>query len=255
MGGRIYVKASVNGSKPYLFALGTMGGSYISNEIATDMQLPTRELVSGQKSYGLSVSENTRLTVGTRTFSDEQFKVSDLSVFREQFGVDEMEGMIGTDILRKNALVIEFPKKTLYFDENDERPKPEVATAIPFEVLFDLPVVTAHLDGVNAKILIDINHPEALSLTPRFASANSSRKHGGKIVLTPSALQVDRFILGPKATLTSLNATLLPSPDDTSSDPGIDGILGAQALQNFNVILDYPKHELWLITPPAETKH
>jgi predicted aspartyl protease len=170
-----------------------------------------------------------------------------------------IDGVLGTDVLR--GYVVEFDYGASRVTLTPPGGGPAAADGVPIAVGGNVLLAPATLglpDGsrVMARLLIDTGSNGSLTLTSpfvtahrldsRFASTRASMAMGVNGVTVSRVIQLESIGMGaaivraPDAALSRAVAGLHASAD-------FDGILGAELLRQFRLVIDYPRRRLQLL--------
>ena len=112
---------------------------------------------------------------------------------------------------------------------------------------------------VMARVLIDTGSNGALTLTSpfvrthkladRFQSRRASASIGINGTTFSPVIQLPAIALGP-ALMKGADAALSRAASGLHASRAFDGILGAELLRGFKLVVDYPRRRLWLVPAP-----
>lgn len=234
--GRIYVKANVNGTGPYTFAIDTG---------ASGMGRADASLTSA---LGLKIDKQGATSDGVNTATVEMahFKTLELGGFaRNDFDVimrdyssnakpgAAMSGIIGREFFGDGLLIIDYPTRTLSFSRKQGLSQKEKGL-LRYERAFRVPAsigdlqVEGHLDtGVNVSFVL----PKALF----DKLGGGTLEKASKGTLTNTQIETGRAtIRGPF----KIGEASLSDVEVRVSDRFPELLVGALFLQNFTVLID-----------------
>jgi tetratricopeptide (TPR) repeat protein len=274
----ILVKGRLNNGEEldFLFDTGA-SDTIIDRRVAAENNL-LKEGVADMRALAGSVMTNTssigRLELGNLVINDIDARILDLSSQSRHLG-RRLGGIIGTNVISKFVVAIDYGKTSLSFFDADSFAPPKDCVAISF-ARRSAPVVKVKLNGrEDVMMLVDtgaaFNNLPATVAT-RYAAADATARRfteGTGIDGRPVKLGrvvVDNVSLGGKIlrkvdftyTLAAANGTASGATKPDSKDTGFFqttnlGILGNPFLENFFLYFDY-KYQRMLLKPSGVVK-
>jgi len=206
---------------------------------------------AGNKTVQIGATQLRNLSIGGLSFENVTASVIDLSEIRTKLGFAHLDGIIGYSIMRRFAIFVDADSTTITF--LTAQPQiPSAATTTTFSGV--IPIVSATLDGIPTKVIIDTGDRSSLTLFGPFA-----KKHGfyarypsqpnivtgygiggpvyGDVFTLPS---VDIF--GTRLTDVVTRASRQTGGVFTGSEQG--GSVGEGVLKKFNIVYDYPRLQI-----------
>jgi predicted aspartyl protease len=256
--GRIFVDVRVNGEGPFAFIFDTGGNAIIGSKVAERLHLP-----SGNSETGMGTGEKQvtavdttvrELQIGDLRLSNVAFHEISMDDAPAVFGKQPEDGVIGLPILEQVVVKVDYDTSRLELVLPSAYKPPDSGTTLHFERPYVVPLIDAALDGVPGKFGVDTGARLSLLLNGPFVNQNNLRAkyHPEVSGITgwglggPIRSQLARgkvFMLGdlevddPLVRL-SLQASGALTASDTS------GLIGADILRQFHIILDYSRHSI-----------
>jgi predicted aspartyl protease len=263
-----FVRATVNGQGPFSFTVDT-GATLTVIDPSTARRAGLAVHAAGRRHVGVGADETDLLTTtgatieiaGLPAFSPPRLYVVPVQANAHPLG-HAVDGVLGTDVLR--GYVVEFDyaasRVTLSAPRGGRRGAAGddgVAITLHGNVLV-APATIALPDGaeVPSRLLLDTGSNGSLTLTTPFV-----RRHGladrFPARRASAAIGINGMSISPVIQLQSIafGAALIRGPDAALSKTGaglhastdFDGILGAELLRGFRVVIDYPGQRLRLV--------
>lgn len=161
----IFLKVKVNEKKDLLFLMDTGANiSSIDKSICSLLQLPAiREGDSVAGTAGkeaITLCKTKSLQMGGLLLKGTPLASRDLSRFTTP-GKEKLAGIIGTDILKKYAITIDYAKKTILFSK--AKPKLRKEKVVHFEMAGGIPLFETRL---NDTLTTFVNYNSGVGLAP-----------------------------------------------------------------------------------------
>ena len=262
--GRIHLPVSVNGNAPGSFVLDTgAAGSAIDETYARQIGIvPTgksRALGAGG-AVDVPLATDVPLRFGTIDHTVPRLPMIPLAPVSARAG-HRMDGVLGHDVLRSLVVEVDYERKTAAFHDPAAYTPPAGAVRLPIRFHGRLPTVDARVtlpDGrtLTANMLIDtgagggfrfsgpfvqkqkIELANAIDTTLGFGVGGASNDRVGRV----TRAEVAGFTFeNPLAVLTLGNKGAL-------AEEKLDGLIGAEILRRFTLVIDYP-HQQFLLVP------
>jgi hypothetical protein len=255
---RIFFEALVNGKGPYHFILDT-GGSYsIDTRVAEALKLPMTDPfpIAGVGS-GTTLAYHTRLgsiLVGEQVVSNVSAMAFPTIAIQQTMGFKHFDGIFGHEFLEEHVVKVDFMARilTIWPSTHDDT---EGGAVVPLTFEDEQPIISARVDGLAGKFLVDTGDRFSLTLFAPFAKKNNIRKNypyfihtctgqgiGGSVWSDVSRLGV--FDFGP-FNLTHFPVRF-PNEEDYSDDEWA-GSIGNGLLKSHNFIVDFPRKRLVIL--------
>ena len=264
--GHIFVMASVNGSKEVYFILDSGAGSNIIDKTYAERQnLP---LVGEVASKGVAGYETASLThldsvrVGQVQLNDQTAAVADLSTLKLAYP-DTIGGLLGYDFISRFPVRINYSAVNMVLYNPASFHEPDSANAVAIDFLLKIPVVSATIDSVNGRFLVDLGNSLGLIIHKSFSdkfnleSGFADIKKMGKTLggiggdavayaATGKSFRIGRYTLqNPPLLIAAGNAGVIRSDD-------VDGNVGNLMLMKFDVLFNYSRREIYLFPNDKE---
>ncbi|MCW8194631.1 hypothetical protein F6455_07510 [Proteobacteria bacterium 005FR1] len=222
----------------FFFDTGAPGAINVSRTLADKLDLPLTRTTHTSDMLGnrLEVNEYEipQLQIAHQTFRD----VTALAVPAEAPLPDGVDGILGKDLFKKGTLVLDFPGNTLSYSEDDRTSDKD--SYIPFTyteghitvpLSIDQQEVAAHLDSGNISgfaLPEDFARETGLDQLPgrEITAQIASGPFTLKIVQLPQPACVAGYCFQERS-------ALIPAPANYAG-------IGAQALKNSSVTIDFP---------------
>ncbi len=270
----ILVKGRLNNGEEldFLFDTGA-SDTIIDRRVAAENNL-LKEGLAGMQALSGSVMTNTstigRLELGNLIVNDIDARILDLSSQSRHLG-RRLGGIIGTNVISKFVVGIDYGKTTLFFYDADSFSPTSDCVAVTFSKR-SAPVVKVKLNG-KEDVLMLVDTGAAFNNLPAAVAARYSggdNKHvtegtglDGRPVKLGRVMVENVTIAGKAAKRVDFTYTLAAQANasgkvESKSDSGFFqtsnlGILGNPFLENFFVYFDY-KFQRMLIRPSAVVK-
>lgn len=244
--GQLIIKASVNGSQPLRFRFATMGGVFLDRQSASALGLKVRFLNSRHSKNILEVVEGASVTLAARTSPNINLRVSDISAYKRESGASPIDGLLGFDFFSNSKICLDLGRNTFAYDDCAISSSSRISgsVSLPYELVFGLPQIRTHVDGNPAILLLDLSESRPLLMALSYAKKNkyiqAKPSQRGKFNLN----RVHRVVLGPSIVLSDVPIEVIDNPESQQPGSTFAGILGASALANYQVIIDYPARQL-----------
>lgn len=263
----IYVQASLNGSQPLWVILDT-GSSFTVIDESVLMLLGVQFLGEGN-AYGpgqgsaqkFAFASHTTLVFAGANLGNQTVATLPLGWFSRELG-RKVDGFLGSNVFRNYVVEIDYANQVLRLHDPATYSYSGSGQRLPLQFVWDnIPSVHAEVvaqDGtaVRRVFMVDSGATTAIWLSkafsdahPEFLSAQETSEVsnvgavGGEF--TSLLGRVPAFRLGGFV----ISMPLTQFPQNTSgmfAAPDVAGTIGAQTLQRFKVIFDYPHMEMIL---------
>ncbi|MFY0629261.1 MAG: aspartyl protease family protein [Flavobacteriaceae bacterium] len=265
--GHLYLKVKVNNSKEALnFVFDTGATSdLLDKDIAEKMGIKADYQQSvqgtgGSKTYDIATSQKLILPKGI-VIRNTNLVFTDLSRFHAAID-DGFVGIVGYSLLRKFITKIDYQKQELVLYKKISDLNTSSYSKIPFRFdrgipipQFDISIQLKNGESFTGKILFDSGAGLTLSVNTPYNQENKIRKKSGKSIISKS-LGLSKKSISEKVAINSLTIGDFTFKDlairisneesGVSAYDGYLGILGAQIIKRFNIVLDYSTKTLYL---------
>lgn len=253
----IYLEVRLNG-RPSEFLFDTGGLNVITPTIARAMGLKAEGAVqttgSGEKSADAAFTKIDRMEVGGAWLENQSFIVIALEAFGSVEG-KPITGIIGYEVFKRFVVVLDYENSRVTLIEPDgfayRGPGVRVAMALNDRT----PEVEGEIDGIPGKFALDTGSRSTLDLmAPFVAKHNLVQRYGAKYqgvtgwgVGGPARSWIvrgKRFAMGG-AVVDAPIVELSQATKGSFSDTYQAGNVGAGVLKQFNIVWDYPRHQIF----------
>ena len=263
----IYLQASLNGSQPLWMILDT-GSSVTVFDESVSKTLGLQFLGEGNVNgpgqgsvQKLAFTAHSTLRLAGAELGDQTVATLPLEWFSRQSG-RTTDGFLGSNIFRNYVVEIDYANQVLRLHDPATYSYSGSGQRLPIQFIWnDIPSVRAEVvaqDGtaITGIFLVDSGATTAIWLTKAFSDAHPEFLSAQETIEVPNVVAVGGEFsarLG-RVPAVKLGGFLVSNPltqfsQNTSgifATPGLAGTIGAQMLQRFTVILDYPHMEMIL---------
>ncbi len=261
-GGVMVVKAKLNNIPDSLNFILDTGSGGISLDSATTAQLnipisPSDTVITGMgDSHKVSFAFNQSLHFSGLTVDRLNFHINNYDVLTSVYG-EKIDGIIGYSFFRRYIVKINFDSLLLEIYSPGEMDYPKNGTLLN-PIFTTLPIVNLRFKDrkkTDFNFYFDTGAGLCFLMSDRFASDSnillSKRKPvltqaegmGGKIQMRMTVikmLQVGRY------RFRNVPTYLYSDDFNVTSYPTVGGLLGNDLLRRFNLIINYPKRQIYL---------
>lgn len=258
---RIFLQVMVNGKGPFQFVFDTGGRNILDLRVAKELGLALTgdEPVDGagaatQQAWSTHVDS---ASIGDIQMRAQDFMVLSLDAIRQAIGFRRLDGIVGRELFERFVVDIDYGESRLTFLEPARwTPPKEISPAIALGYIGDIPAVTATVDGLRERFVIDTGDRSSLTLFGPFVKRHSLRAKyprkvravtgwgvGGPIPADVTrAMQVEIGGFTVRDVVTRL--PLLDRGAFASTD--VAGSVGTGLLKRFRVVFDYSRRRMFL---------
>ena len=262
-----FVRASINGQGPFWLTVDTGATLTVLDPSAVQRAGLAARSAGRRPNVGVGAGE-TELSTTTATV-----QIAGLPDFAPPFlyvmpvqaasGVlgHAIDGVLGTDVLRDYIVEFDYGASRVTLTAPAGGPGALAPSGVPITVRGNVLLAPATIalpddSRLSARLLIDTGSNGSLTLTSPFVRRHdlAARFRSRR---ASAAIGINGMSVSPVIGLTSIafGDTLIPAPDAALSDaasglhasPDFDGILGAEVLRRFRVLVDYPRRRLTLL--------
>lgn len=257
---RMFVDVMLNGHGPFRFVFDTGGSNCLTPEVAKKLGLPMKSIGdatgAGEESVKAWQVRVDAFEVGRIKLPSQEFMVLDFSPIKRAFALPAFDGIFGYEFLQKYFAKIDFVDSRISFSPPGS-PLTKGFSAIPFVLVGDKPVISAKINNVDAKILIDTGDRSALTIFSNFRKKGTIKRAfegrspettgygiGGPI---PAILsRIDSVEISPQVKLKDVVSRAPVTKGGFNSIPNVNASIGNEILRQFEVIFDYQKRYVYL---------
>jgi hypothetical protein len=262
----LFIKVSINGSRPMNFMFDSGAGITVLNHSAADgldLNYSGRSQIgtSGQKVESKSSPKNT-LQIGTASLEQVPLEVIGLDHLSDYFKVP-VDGIIGYDLFANYVILIDADRQSMTFYGSMDGVDTRGWAALPSyridnnKIAIETSLRTDEGEYVNYPMTLDTANPDALYLFPKAISE-------GRIAVKKRRKRVYGFSADTtvtenhRGTIRAVRLagkewrnvpTVIPTdPITLASFSGAQsyGLLGQELLLEFNMIYDYRNNRIYL---------
>lgn len=257
-GGHIIIEASIDGGSPRPFLFDTGGRNLIARETAASQHAPVARTARiggiGSNLPGVEMIKVERITIGAATLAQQEVGIIDMpNVILDRGSRPRVAGMIGSELLLRYAVTIDYTRRTLILNGLGFKPS-RAAFALPLGFIVSKdglshPQVTAEVDGAAGQFIVDTGAGGQLALFEKFQDTQQSFKNAGATLHYLSAGGIGGRAAVSLAYLHQLRfgSYVRPQPLVSGVDHGSShmgalfyaaGVIGNATLSDFVVTLD-----------------
>lgn len=255
---RIYVKCSVNGSRPLRFLFDTG---------ATAMVISTHSLKGVPMEFGETIVNHGATGSGeVRRSTDNQFSIRGRTLEHVPFiaipySADQWNGVLGLWFIKQQVTEVNYTDRKIYLYPHGSYTPPPHAIRLKIEYVMGIPVVPAQVT-VNGKthqlrLSVDTGSDRVLDLNTPFVKKHhllGSQKPFciSRISSSDSHTGVLENVMFDSIQLAACKLPLIPGAFSTvtagiQSSPEMDGVMGNNLLKRFNLVYDSREGYIYLI--------
>jgi hypothetical protein len=214
----------------------------------------------GEDVATMAVATVDSVDLGGLKLEHQRFFSLDMAPFTKVEG-RPTQGLVGYEVAKRAVTVIDYAAGRITFIKPSAFTPPPGAVAVPFEFDEHVPVISAKLDGIPGKFVIDTGARHSLSLMTGFVKEHdlAGKYHAATEIVSgwgiggPTRAQLARpgkLEIGPGIEVTSPVATLEHETKGASAEIAIAGNIGSGTLKRFALTLDYA-HRILYFQPNA----
>lgn len=255
---RIYVKGSVNGSRPLLFLFDTGATSMVIN--SNSLKGVPMEFNETVVNYGATGSNEVRKsTENTFSIGEKSFKHAPFVAI--PYGPGHWDGVLGLWFIQQQVTEVNYTDRKIYLYPHGSYTPPEGAIRLKIEYVMGIPVVPAQVT-VNGKthqlrLSVDTGSDRVLDLNTPFVKKH--RLLGSQTPFCISSISSSdtntgtlENVIFDNIQLGSFKLPLIPGAFSTvtsgiQSMAEMDGVMGNNLLKRFNLVYDAKEGYIYLI--------
>ncbi len=259
----IFVDATING-KPARLIVDTAGANILTPAAAAKFGVSGAGKGSaagnGEERTDFAFANIDELRVGAARMDHPVFYIVDLGQLPDVEGAP-LDGLVGYELFRRFGTTIDYARHEFALADAGKFTPPPGASAIAFDLDDHVPIVTATLGGLPARITIDTGSRSSLTLHSPFVRANNLDQAyraapesvtgwgiggavRGRVARLPMLQIGDQRIVG-------IAGELFTGDKGAFANPDISANLGSGVLRRFTVAFDYDNKKMYLV-PNAE---
>lgn len=255
---RIYVKGSVNGSRPLLFLFDTGATSMVIN--SNSLKGVPMEFNETVVNYGATGSNEVRKsTKNTFSIGEKSFKHAPFVAI--PYGPGHWDGVLGLWFIQQQVTEVNYTDRKIYLYPHGSYTPPEGAIRLKIEYVMGIPVVPVQVT-VNGKthqlrLSVDTGSDRVLDLNTPFVKKH--RLLGSQTPFCISSISSSdtntgtlENVIFDNIQLGSFKLPLIPGAFSTvtsgiQSMAEMDGVMGNNLLKRFNLVYDAKEGYIYLI--------
>ena len=263
-----FVRTHLNGHGPFWFTVDTGATlTVLDPSTAARARLVVQpagrrpNVGVGEGETDLQTTTATLRIAGVPDFSPPFFYVMPVQAAAAVLG-HPIDGVLGTDLLKSYTVEFDYAASRVTLAQPGRRADASTGS-VPISAYGNVLVAPARLalpdrSHVPARLLIDTGSNGSLTLTRPFVDKHGLATRFSSQRVT-AALGINGMTVSPVIQLDSIafGATIIRAPDAALSraaaglhaSTDFDGILGAELLRGFRVLVDYPRRQLQLRDP------
>lgn len=255
---RIYVKGSVNGSRPLLFLFDTGATSMVIN--SNSLKGVPMEFNETVVNYGATGSNEVRKsTENTFSIGEKSFKHAPFVAI--PYGPGHWDGVLGLWFIQQQVTEVNYTDRKIYLYPHGSYTPPEGAIRLKIEYVMGIPVVpvqvTANGKTHQLRLSVDTGSDRVLDLNTPFVKKH--RLLGSQTPFCISSISSSdtntgtlENVIFDNIQLGSFKLPLIPGAFSTvtsgiQSMAEMDGVMGNNLLKRFNLVYDAKEGYIYLI--------
>lgn len=254
----IFVDATING-KPARLIVDTAGANMLTPAAAAKFGVSGAGKGSaagnGEERTDFAYANLDDFHVGAVRMDHPVFYIVDLGQLQDVEGVP-LDGLVGYELFRRFGTTIDYARHEFTLTDSEKFVPPAGASAIAFDLDDHVPIVTATLGGLPARITIDTGSRSSLTLHSPFVRANDLIARYDAAPESVTGWGVGGAVRGRVARLPTLQigdqriggiaGELFTGDKGGFANPDISANLGSGVLRRFTVAFDYDKRRMYL---------
>lgn len=253
----IYMEVRLNG-RPYDVLFDTGGLNVITPAVARELGLKAEGAVqatgSGEGSKDAGFTKVTRTQIGDAFLDNQTFVVIDLEAFKEVEG-KPITGIVGYEVFKRFVVRLDYENSKIALIEPANFAYRGPGVRVAMDLNERTPEVMGEIDGIPGKFALDTGSRSTLDLmSPFVAKHNLIQRYGAKYqgvtgwgVGGPARSWIvrgKRFSLGG-VSVDAPVVELSQAKAGSFVDAYQAGNVGAGVLKKFNIVWDYPRHQIF----------
>jgi hypothetical protein len=253
----IYLEVRLNG-RPYEFLFDTGGLNVITPTVARELGLKAEGAIeatgSGEKSDEAGFTKVKRMEVGGAWLEDQTFIVIGLEAFKEVEG-KPITGIIGYEVFKRFIVAMDYENSRITLSDPDGFVYRGAGVRVPMDLNDRTPQVTGEIDGIKGAFTLDTGSRSTLDLAAPFVAKNNlvaryGAKFQGVTGWGVGGAARSWIVRGKRLSLGNVSVDepiveLSQAKKGSNSDTYVAGNVGAGILKRFNIVWDYPRHQIF----------
>jgi predicted aspartyl protease len=254
----IYVDGAVDG-KPVRLMFDTGAGNLLTPTAAKRLGLTSKGKLagggSGEQLTDVGYARAKQVRIGAATLADPVFVVTDLGDLPKVEGVP-LDGLVGYEMFRRFGVTIDYAKRQLTLSEPKKFTPPPGATALTFDLDGHHAAISATLDGMPVRLIVDTGSRGSLAMSAPFVRAHDLITKYGASPEAVTGWGVNGGSRGRPARFGTLRlgdrdidgiaGDLFIGNKGAFANPDWSGNLGGGVLQRFTVAFDFANKKIYL---------
>jgi hypothetical protein len=253
----MYIQVKLNG-RPYELLFDTGGSNVITPSVARELGLKLQGAVqgrgAGEKSLDVAFTTIERMEIGSAVFERQSFASIPLESFGNVEGIP-ITGIFGYEVFKRFVVRTDYERNEVTLIEPDGFAYRGPGTRVQFELKETIPIVNGDIDGVPGSFQLDTGSRSTLDLMAPFVAKNNLvARYGAKVqgvngwgVGGPARSWVVR---GKRFTFAGVSVEapvvgLSQASAGSFAETYTAGNVGAGVLRKFNIVWDYPRHQIF----------
>lgn len=248
----IFIQVNVNGQGPFTFLLDSGAGKMVlAKSLAERLNISASGPIAmrGIGGFGsVTIGSVDSLNLGKLGLYINRTMITDLSKF-QTFDAGELDGILGYDFFVRFPMTLDFVEETMTLYNPGRKYRPVFENTVESELYFQIPLITAELNGRASKMLFDLGAQTGLLLFGRSLIDETLRDDLVSDSLRMSIMGVGGISSVNVSSLDSIRIgrEIIDNPqiiwsDNTSELPFsgyVEGIIGTGILGQYKVFVDY----------------
>ncbi len=260
--GHIRLPVKINGKKKVWMILDSGASSSIFHQPSIkDLNLSVVGTIPAKGIGGYAKAELIKvdsLEVGDLTlFNNINGSMNLSGLARRGPDQNEFGGILGYDFLSKFPVLIDYKNRIMTVFNPDSFSPPEGGDEIRFELTMQVPTVTASIEGITGKFIVDLGNAFGLIIHKPFAKTHDLEAKLQNLIKNRSQIGgIGGFASGKTGDaayfrigdiqIDSLRVLLPEYSDGITGSNELAGNIGNLVLENFRLLLDYSQSRLFL---------
>lgn len=260
VGNYIYVQATIDGQR-FGFIVDSAGLNMLSPQAAElaglkESSVHHSHMGAGESDHRVGICKIKRIALGDKiVLTDQRWRVVELPCLPEG---KPLHGIIGIEVFRRFVVCADYEASELTFTKPDKFQPDDAAFALTLRPLRSgVPTITAEVDGLSGRFMVDTGNGGALELFPSFVAQHGLLARydatlpvavgaglGG--VLYARIARAGTLKLGDASVDRPL-VNLHTSTKGVFASGKIQGNIGGRILKRFVVTFDFSRKRMYLL--------